>query len=89
MSDTGAISASDLRVELNDVLSRVSYGNERVTITRNGKPAAVLVSVSDLELLERLEDAYWGDLASERLQKSSVEGKSKRRWRDIKEEQGL
>ncbi|WP_293909816.1 type II toxin-antitoxin system Phd/YefM family antitoxin [Deinococcus sp.] len=89
MSAKGKISASEVRAAFNDVINRVSYGHERVTITRNGKPAAVLVSVEDLELLERLEDAYWGMVASERLEESKAEGAAPRRWRDIKTERGL
>lgn len=89
MSDKGAISASEARAAFNDVLSRVSHGHERVTITRNGKPAAVLVSVEDLELLERLEDAHWGEIASGRLSESRRSGTEPRRWRDIKVERDL
>ncbi|WP_125612604.1 type II toxin-antitoxin system prevent-host-death family antitoxin [Specibacter cremeus] len=35
--------------------SRASYGHERVQITKNGKPAAVLIGPEDFELLEQLE----------------------------------
>lgn len=86
MKDT--ISASKARASFNDVLSRVGYGQERLTITRNGKPAAVLVSVADLELLERLEAAYWGEIASERLEESRTAAEQPLKWRDIKDEYG-
>lgn len=88
-SESSSISASDARASFNDVLSRVGYGRERVTITRNGKPAAVLVSVEDLALLEQLEDAYWGELASERLEESRAAGRKPKRWSDFKAERGL
>lgn len=80
------ISASDARAAFNDVLSRVGYGKERLTITRNGKPAAVLVSVEDLTLLEQLEDAYWGELAGERIRESRASGEQRVKWRDLKSE---
>lgn len=86
---SGSISASDARALFNDVLSRVGYGKERVTITRNGKPAAVLVSVEDLALLEQLEDAYWGEVASERLKASRTAGRNPKPWREFKAERGL
>ncbi len=89
VSDKPTISASEARAAFNDVLSRVGYGRERVTITRNGKPAAVLVSVEDLELLERLEDAYWGEVASERIKASRAAGEEPINWDDIKHEYGL
>jgi prevent-host-death family protein len=36
---------------------------EPVTITKNGREVAVLVSKEDFERLEALEDAHWGALA--------------------------
>src|SRR3712207_9362771 len=38
---------------------------EPVTITKKGREVAVLVSKTDFERLEALEDAYWGTLAEE------------------------
>jgi antitoxin (DNA-binding transcriptional repressor) of toxin-antitoxin stability system len=35
----------------------VTYGHERVGITRHGKLVAVMVPVEDVEFLERLEEA--------------------------------
>jgi prevent-host-death family protein len=52
-----SVSTVALRDELADVVGRVSYGHERVGVTRHGKLAAVVISVADLELLEALEDA--------------------------------
>lgn len=88
-NSTDTISASEARASFNDILSRVGYGQERLTITRNGKPAAVLVSVADLELLERLEDAYWGEVASERIKASREAGEQLLEWDDFKHEYGL
>ena len=39
-----------------DVLNRVSDAGERVVLERRGKPVAALVSIDDLELLQRIED---------------------------------
>jgi len=57
------VTSREFRAELSDVVGRVTYGGERVALTRNGKVAAVLISKEDLETLERLEmaadvDAY-------------------------------
>ena len=43
---------ADVRNRLSEVVDRVARRNERVTITRNGRPAAVLISPADLESLE-------------------------------------
>lgn len=50
------VSSRDLRGNLSGVISRVTYGGERIGVSRNGKPAVVMVSVEDYELLEALED---------------------------------
>jgi prevent-host-death family protein len=34
-------------------------------IERNGRPVAVVLSVAEYELFERLEDAHWGKRAEE------------------------
>jgi prevent-host-death family protein len=51
-----SVSARELRDDLASVVSRASYGHERVGITRHGKLAAVVIGIDDLELLEQLED---------------------------------
>lgn len=42
----------EVRDHLSDVVDRVEAQHERVTITRNGRPAAVLISLEDLAELE-------------------------------------
>ena len=45
-----------VRDHFSDVVDRVESQHERVMVTRNGKPAAVIISPDDLaELEERLE----------------------------------
>jgi prevent-host-death family protein len=39
-----------------DLIDRVALLKERVTISRQGKPIAVLVPLEDLKLIEELED---------------------------------
>ncbi len=51
------ISIAHARAHLGDVIGRVRHARERVVLTSHGKPAAVVVSVEDLEALEHLEDA--------------------------------
>lgn len=40
-----------------DVLNRAGYGNERIVITRFGKPVAAVVGMRDLEALEEIDAA--------------------------------
>jgi prevent-host-death family protein len=42
------------------MVDRVEGQHERITLTRNGRPAAVLISAEDLEALEDTLE-LWGD----------------------------
>ena len=50
------ISIVEARKTLADLLNRVAFGGERVSLERRGKRVAVIVSAEDAELLEELED---------------------------------
>ena len=43
---------ADVKNRLSEVVEKVASQHDRVTITRNGRPVAVLVSPDDLESLE-------------------------------------
>ena len=47
---------SEVRSRMSSVIEQVETTHERVTITRNGRPAAVLISPADLESLEETLD---------------------------------
>ena len=47
---------ADAKAKLSAVLDEVRDTHERVVITRNGRPEAVLLSVDDLETLEETLD---------------------------------
>lgn len=46
------VTALELKQTLGQLLSRVGFAKERITITRHGKPIAALVSAQDLETLD-------------------------------------
>lgn len=48
------MSASEIRDDFANVLNRVSFGSERVVVTRNGKNVAALVSMEDFAIIEQL-----------------------------------
>jgi prevent-host-death family protein len=48
--------ASEARANFMEVISRVRYGRERLVITNKGKPAAALVTMEDLAILQLLDD---------------------------------
>lgn len=55
---TQALSVSEARDQWADIIGRVQFGGERITLERRGKPVAVIVPVADIELLDRLEDHF-------------------------------
>lgn len=52
MSMSMTVPLADARNRLSPLVASVESTHERVVITRNGRPAAVLVAVDDLEGLE-------------------------------------
>ena len=63
----GRVPVSDARRDLSNTLNRVAYGGERIRLHRHDKDVAALISVDDLDLLERLEDAMDLQLVREAL----------------------
>lgn len=43
---------SEVKAKLSEVVDEIVTTHERVTVTRNGRPVAVLVSIDDLEAIE-------------------------------------
>lgn len=50
MSET--LPLAEIKARLSEIVDKVEGHHERVTLTRNGRPAAVLISPDDLEALE-------------------------------------
>ncbi|MEO7363730.1 MAG: type II toxin-antitoxin system prevent-host-death family antitoxin [Gemmatimonadaceae bacterium] len=62
--------ATKARERLAEVLNEVSVRGDRIILERHGKNVAAVISMEDLELLERLEDRYDLDLAKAALSES-------------------
>ncbi|MGI8731049.1 MAG: type II toxin-antitoxin system Phd/YefM family antitoxin [Solirubrobacteraceae bacterium] len=76
---------SDVRSALSSVVERVETTHERVTITRNGRPAAVLINPADLEALEETLDVLSDPAAMQQLR----EGEAAVAAGDVVDEAGL
>ena len=50
MSET--LPLAEIKARLSEIVDRVQEQHERIILTRNGRPAAVLMSPEDLEALE-------------------------------------
>jgi prevent-host-death family protein len=51
-----AISTSEARERFSDLINRASYGQERIILTRRGKPVAAVVPFEDVQWMEDVED---------------------------------
>ncbi len=70
------VSISAARDQLAELVNKVSYGRERVSLTRRGRPVAALISAEDLALLESLEDAADLQAIAEALADPANQGKT-------------
>jgi prevent-host-death family protein len=48
------LDATKAREEFSDTINRVAYGGERIILERRGKAVVAIVSMTDLEELEKL-----------------------------------
>lgn len=79
------ISASKVRETLSDILNEVSVRGDRVVLERHGKDVAAVISIEDLELLERLEDRYDLEISKAAL----AEREDRVPWSKVKSRLGL
>lgn len=64
-----------VKAQLSTLVDQVEDTHDRVLITRNGKPAAVLMSPEDLESLEETLDLLADPAAMKRIRKAQQEVK--------------
>lgn len=82
MSD---VKISEARDQLAELADRAHYEHARFTLTKGGRPWAVLISAEDAELLRALEDALDRRMAEEAL----AEGSELIAWERVKSDLGL
>lgn len=68
MSET--LPLSTVKAHLSELVDRIEGQHDRVVVTRNGKPAAVLVSPEDLESLEETLAILSDPVAMEQIRES-------------------
>ena len=56
-----SVTATELKNRLSETMEQAQH--EPVSILKNGRPYAVLVSQRDYERFQALEDRYWGERA--------------------------
>jgi antitoxin YefM len=78
---TETIPFTEAKAHLSDLVDRTSREHERFVVTRNGRPAAVLVSPEDLESLEETVDILQDRALLESIRKSRREASEGKRLR--------
>jgi prevent-host-death family protein len=79
MSET--IPFTEAKAHLSDLVDRTSREHERFVLTRNGRPAAVLMSPEDLESLEETVDVLQDRALLDSIRKSRREAAEGKRLR--------
>ena len=74
MSDT--LPLAEVKAKLSEMVDRVEQQHDRITVTRNGRPAAVLMSPEDLASLEDTLDLLSNPKAMAEIAKARGEAKS-------------
>jgi prevent-host-death family protein len=50
------VSMTKARQDFTNIANRVMFGQERICIEKNNKPAVAVVPIEDLEMIEAIED---------------------------------
>lgn len=64
---------AEIKAHLSEIVDRVEDHHERVTLTRNGRPAAVLISPTDLAALEDTLELLSDPVALAEIEKARKE----------------
>ena len=64
---------AEIKARLSEIVERVASRHERITLTRNGRPAAVLISPDDLEALEDTLEILSNPQALDEIEKARQE----------------
>jgi prevent-host-death family protein len=83
----GHLGVSEARESFAELVNRAAYGHERVLVARRGRPIAAIVSIEDVEFIERVEDELDRQTALEAM--ADPENAETIPWEQIKAGLGL
>ncbi len=72
MSDT-TLPLSEIKKRLSEIVDGVEARHDRVVLTRNGRPAAVIISPDDLESLEETLEILSNPVAVREIRRAETE----------------
>ena len=71
MSET--LPLAEIKARLSEIVDLIEEQHERITLTRNGRPAAVLISPDDLEALEDTLDLLSDPEAAREIERARAD----------------
>ena len=77
-----SITVSEARQDFAEVVNRVAYGKERVTVVRRGRNLVAIVPMSDVLLLEAIEDEL--DLTQARSALANADPTERIPWTELR-----
>lgn len=86
MSAAEHLSLADVKNRLSEVVDRLEREHGRVVVTKHGRPAAVLLSVEDLESLEETLEVLSDPKLVDDIRKGDLDMKAGRLERFTREE---
>ena len=85
------ISAEKARNSFSELVSHTAYSKDRVVVTRNGKKMVAIISIEDLELLEKIVDRLEDELDAEDIRAALEEVRQGKTvpWEQVKRDLNL
>ena len=77
------ITTADARKNFADIVNTVAYGKEPVVLTRRGQEIAALISIEELQLLQRIEDHIDIEDAKKALEEPGENISAEEFWKEL------
>ncbi len=77
------ITTADARKNFADIVNTVAYGKEPIVLTRRGQEIAALISIEELQLLQRIEDHIDIEDAKKALEEPGENISAKEFWKEL------
>jgi prevent-host-death family protein len=77
------ITTADARKNFADIVNTVAYGKEPIVLTRRGQEIAALISIEELQLLQRIEDHIDIEDAKKALEEPGENISAEEFWKEL------
>ncbi len=77
------ITTGDARKNFADIVNTVAYGKEPVVLTRRGQEIAALISIEELQLLQKIEDYIDIEDAKKALAEPGANISAEEFWKEL------